>query len=232
MTRAKRLLALQDIDTKRDDTRARLLKIAKALRGNPAVVKAERQVAQAERALAAVEPDLRTASLERQSVKEHLEREETTLYGGRVRSPKEVQNLKKETDALRRRLSGLDDQVLELMVARDDAAAQLEEARADLADAISQASSNAEALHAEQARLADVAKALDAKREKAVAAVPPADLQRYDRIRAAMGGRAVAVLRGDTCGGCGMQLPRHEADRVLDSHGLVPCPGCGRILAG
>lgn len=232
MTRAKRLLALQEIDIQRDDARARLLRIAKALRSNPAVVGAERTLAQAEGALAAVEPDLRAASLERQSVKEHLEREEATLYGGHVRAPKEVQNLKKETDALRRRLSGLDDQVLELMVARDEAAETVEAARATLADATAQAASNTEALRAEQTRLAGVVKALDAKREKAADAVPPADLQRYDRIRAAMGGRAVAVLRGDTCGGCGMQLPRHEADRVLDSHGLVPCPGCGRILAG
>jgi len=232
MSRATRLHTLQEIDSRRDRARAELARIAARLRGDSAVAEARQTAAAAEAAVAELEPRYRSISRDREDVKAHLGREEQKLYGGAVRAPKEVQNLQREVEALRRRLAVLDDSVLELMVARDELRERLTAATDALASTIASAAADTRELRKQQASLAATVLDLDARRRQAAETVPAADLAAYDRLRREKGGLAVARLAGSDCGSCGIQLPRHEADRVLSSHGLIYCSGCGRILAG
>jgi predicted nucleic acid-binding Zn-ribbon protein len=70
------------------------------------------------------------------------------------------------------------------------------------------------------------------EREQTAGSVP-VDLQSvYDRLRARLGGVAVARLVGNHCDGCHLTLPAVELDRVrhLPEGELVTCEQCGRIL--
>jgi predicted nucleic acid-binding Zn-ribbon protein len=231
MSRANRLLALQEIDSQRDRCRTKLAKIAAALRVNAAVERAKREVAEAQAVASDVEPRFRDASRAREEAKAHLDREQAKLYSGAIRSPKELQGFQRETQALQRRLGELDDTVLELMLARDDAERRLRVARDALGAAEDKAAAESRALQRQQAQLTDEMRDLDARRQHAVSAVEVADMQVYERLRASKGGQAVSPLHSDICDACGMQLPRLLADKVEDSNGLVTCPSCGRILA-
>lgn len=231
MSRSQKLLELQKIDLERDALVADLARVMAQLKGNPAVVAARRELDDAAAALAVVQPVLTDQDLERDSVKEHIAREEQKLYGGRVKAPKELQNYELEIASLKRHLAELDDAALETLLERDDAADRLNAAEAALKEA-------EEAAVVEQAELVDRKRALtagvrqlDSDRAEMSASIPPADADRYKRLRKAKGGRAVAEARDGTCSACGMLLPRQDIAHVREGADLIPCPGCGRLLS-
>lgn len=231
MSRANRLLALQEIDTQHDRVSARLAKVIAALKDHRAVAAAQHALAEAEAALAEIEPRYRTAHHAREAAKAHLDREQKKLYSGTIRAPKELQNYQRETEALQRELADRDDKLLELMLARDDARDRVRAASEQLEAVQAKAATGAQSLSKERDRLEAERVQLQARRDRASAGIPAADLAAYQRLRAAKGGQAVSRLVDGECATCGMQLPRHQADQVAGSHGLVNCPGCGRILA-
>ncbi|MEZ5140978.1 MAG: C4-type zinc ribbon domain-containing protein [Acidimicrobiales bacterium] len=51
-------------------------------------------------------------------------------------------------------------------------------------------------------------------------------------MRSQLGGVAVARLHGGACGGCHLQLPAAEVDRIkhLPEDQLATCEECGRLL--
>jgi hypothetical protein len=54
----------------------------------------------------------------------------------------------------------------------------------------------------------------------------------YERLRQRLGGVAVALLVGSSCGGCHLTLAAGEIDAIrrLPPDALVTCAQCGRIL--
>jgi len=69
-------------------------------------------------------------------------------------------------------------------------------------------------------------------RDDAVAGVADDLIDRYEKLRARLGGVAVARLVGGRCTGCNLLLPTSEVDRIRheDPDTLVFCEQCGRIL--
>jgi predicted nucleic acid-binding Zn-ribbon protein len=227
-----RLLDLQRIDERRDEAMARLKHVVGALKGDQTLRQAQEAARAASEKLAAIERELRRHDLERQSLKQHIAEEERTLYGGRVTAPKELQNLELEIQSLRRRLAGLDDTALELMLARDEADATSQEAEAALEATASTVATETESLTSEQTELTAAIRDIDREREEIAAVIPPADLALYERLRRGKGGVAVARTSGEHCGVCGIQLPRQDLSRARTGEALVQCTGCGRILVG
>jgi predicted nucleic acid-binding Zn-ribbon protein len=230
MSRSNLLFELQKIDLARDDQITDLSRVVAALQGNPELARAAKHVEDAEAELARIEPILRDRNLERDGVKEHVAREEQKLYGGIVKSPKELQSLELEVEALKRRLSELDDEVLEAMLARDEAAARLASAREHLRTTQEAAAAEQVELMQRKAELTARVRQLDADRLGLVERIDKADLDQYTRLRAAKNGRAVARIREGSCDACGMQLPRQDVARARNDASFVYCPGCGRIL--
>lgn len=230
MSRSNLLFELQKIDLARDDRIAELTRVVAALQGNPEVARATKQVEVAEAELARIEPILRDRNLERDGVKEHIAREEQKLYGGVVKSPKELQSLEQEVEALKRRLLDLDDEALEAMLARDEAAARLATAQEHLRITQEAAAAEQVDLMQRKGELTAAVRQLDADRLELVERIDKADLDLYTRLRAAKNGRAVARIRDGSCDACGMQLPRQDVARARDDSSFVYCPGCGRIL--
>ena len=62
------------------------------------------------------------------------------------------------------------------------------------------------------------------------AQVEPPLLQRYETLRQAKGGRAVAKVERDLCQGCRMSLPTQLRQRVRSGRQAVNCSSCGRML--
>jgi len=62
--------------------------------------------------------------------------------------------------------------------------------------------------------------------------IDSAAIARYDRLRARLGGVAVARLDGSRCGGCHLDLSTSELEevRAVGPGVLADCPQCGRML--
>ena len=158
---------------------------------------------------------------------------DTKLYSGSVSNPRELQDLQEEIDALGRRISVLEDREIEIME-------QVEPVEALVAGLTATAAAQQTALGEAETRLtvaeAELAVAIDeeaARRVTQTEVVDPDLLAEYDKLRAGLGGVAVARLVGAQCGGCHLTLSAMEANRLRrlpDDGEVAHCEECGRIL--
>jgi uncharacterized protein len=164
---------------------------------------------------------------------EKVARSEATLYGGTVSNPRELQALQDEIGAIKRRISQLEDEELEQMVAAEPLDARAEELAATRSQLEAEASSLTAAVA--EAEVAIEAELVEhrAARSAAVTSVEPDLLAEYDHLRKQLGGVAIARFEGGSCLGCHLRLPAMEVDRIkhLPADELVHCEECGRILA-
>lgn len=232
MNRAQSLLELQKIDRALDALGARLRAIAAELAGNTELTEAVEAVVQAEAAAAELDRHLRSVNLDRTGVKEHISSEESKLYGGGVKAPKELQSLELEVASLRRRLAVLDDESLALMLERDSAMERLDAAQGRRSDIEHASGDRSRQLASDRSDFEAKRDTLASRRDLAAKTIDGPSLAGYDKIRRAKHGIAVAELRADGCGACGIQLPRSAVEKTRQSDSLIRCPGCGRILAG
>jgi len=100
-------------------------------------------------------------------------------------------------------------------------------------DACSEAEAAARAvLAAAEAELDEQGSRLRAERSVLLEQLPTDLLSRYDQMRPAYKGVAVARLQGTRCTGCHLDLSRVEIEavRALPSGEIPECPQCARIL--
>jgi hypothetical protein len=230
MSRTRGLQDLQTIDLQAAQATARLARIETALADDTAGAELRAAHAGAEREQAAGRRALQAIQDERASLKARLATEERRMYDGSTTSPKELQGLQREVEALRRRLAALDDEALTRMLAVDAADARLAEATERLATAEQASAGRHAAQLAERDKLKAALAHLERARVRHAPAVPPDQLALYEQVRRQVGVRAVAEIKDENCGACGIHLPRHLLDDAARRAELTTCGHCGRIL--
>lgn len=167
------------------------------------------------------------------SLQAKAEQHDKTLYGGSVGNPRELQALQDEIAALKRRISHLEDQELEVMEELEPVDRRL----AELTRRRTELDERATALRAE---IAEAEVEIDAElsrvrsaRAAAAGTAEPDLLAEYEQLRPRTGGIAIARLVNGHCGGCHLALSAVEVDRIkrLPEDELVHCEECGRLLA-
>ncbi|MGH2767350.1 MAG: zinc ribbon domain-containing protein [Actinomycetota bacterium] len=156
--------------------------------------------------------------------------EEERLYSGRVANPRELADLQREIESLKRRVSGLEDSDLEVMEELDVAERRLRDLQAEVEGA---RSTLGEARQRCARAAAEIEAALEASRAEREAWRPKLDsslLSLYDELRASKGGVGVAAMMDGVCQGCHMRLPAQEYERARTAQGVVRCDDCRRIL--
>lgn len=159
-----------------------------------------------------------------------IAREEGRLFSGGVSSPKELSALQAEVEMLKRKKSTLEDQLLEVMEHREQAAATVARLETEHATATATAARlEAEVAHLTQEIDAELA-ARRAARAEIAPDVPDDLIATYEKIRDSKGGVGAAALVGNTCSGCHTSLPSRELERMRAEGGLQRCENCRRIL--
>jgi predicted nucleic acid-binding Zn-ribbon protein len=229
------LLALQDLDTAIDQHRHRRAHLPER-----AELVAIDQEAASLRSAAAKVTEVRDPIAERQAAlegdlsatEERAAAVTRRLYGGEVSASRELQALAADIDALKARASVLEDQVLELMEEREPLDDRLSHLSTELAGLEQRRRGLTAALATSEAAVDEQLSDLAGRRDAAARAVPGDLGATYDRLRAGLGGVAVARLVGSHCDGCHLTLPAVELDRIrhLPDGEVVTCDQCGRIL--
>lgn len=231
----ERLLALQDLDTAVSQLQHRRAGLPErkelagvaaargALEGRMAAVRAERtELAQRQGEL---EQQIATATA-------RLETLEQRLYAARGAPARDLQAMDEEIRHLRHRRGELEDAELEVMVGAEPLDAGLEAMAAEQARLDGQAAALAAAIEEAEAAIdAELGERTGARADVA-ARVGAELLGRYEALRARLGGTGAARLVGNRCGGCHLELPAMEVDRIrrLPPGTVVTCDQCGRIL--
>jgi len=157
---------------------------------------------------------------------------ESTLYGGSVSNPRELQALQDEIASLNRRVGLLEDEELAIMEQLEPVDAALAEATDEEVRLGAEVERLGMAVTIAEAELEQQLEANLVTRTEQAAQVPGPLLAEYESIRAQSGGIAVAALTAGQCGGCHMRLSSMELDRVKKqpADAIVHCEECGRLL--
>jgi predicted nucleic acid-binding Zn-ribbon protein len=156
---------------------------------------------------------------------------EERMFSGRVSNPKELSSLQSESESLKRRIAKAEDDLLEAMIALDEARERAASAGRTLSEATAEHEKRMQDLHAEREQLDGRLSKLDASIQSMRASLEPQDLRTFDDLTRRKAGRPVAVLnRNNVCGGCGVSVPLMIAQQARARTGLAFCPTCERIL--
>ena len=180
--------------------------------------------------LSARRSKLRNAELELDSLVQKAREVEEALYSGAVSSPRELDNLRKDSEHLRRRISQLEDDILEGMAVVDDLAAAAQEGQERLEALEAQRARLHTALVQEYKDLRERLQELQETREDVRGQLGQPELTLYDELRKTKAGRALAPLQEGMCQICRVAVPAAKASRAQEGTAIATCEGCGRIL--
>lgn len=231
MSRISTLWHLQSTDQEIDDKTKRARAVDALLANDPNVSAARAELETAQKNLAVTRRSLRDREQDAAGLDAKIKQVEERLYGGRIGNPKELDGLEKDLQMHKRRRSEMDDTLLTLMDATDDAQ--------KLAEVKTQALKMLEGVRAgdvahltrEKESLAQRLAELDTQREQMRAALDADALKQYDNLRRTKAGRAVSQVKNGSCGVCGVAVPTGLLNRVRTGDEIVLCSSCGRMLA-
>ena len=230
MTIARTLYEIQTIELDIIEGTKRLKSVNAQLKDADLLRQAKEEYAVAAAALDENSKQTRDLEVQIETTVEKRKATETRLYSGSVGNPKELQDMQMEVESLNRRRAQLDDELLQLMMARDHASHNMEASRQLLEEVQGAHDKLQTDLREEKAALSQEIERLMAKRKSALAQAPAAALQTYQNMRRAKGNRPIAVLQAKACTICGIKQDNTVLAAIRRGKELVNCSNCGRIL--
>jgi predicted nucleic acid-binding Zn-ribbon protein len=166
------------------------------------------------------------------SLNERSNQAEKRLYSGSVGNPRELQALQDDVASIRRRISQVEDDELEVMELLEPVEANRSELLAERERLEDEGMKLRASLAEVESEIESELATVRAERAEAASVVDDEQWAQYDRLRAQLGGVAIARLVGATCQGCHLALPAAEVDRIrhLSPDEAVNCEECGRLL--
>ncbi|HYL53208.1 MAG TPA: C4-type zinc ribbon domain-containing protein [Acidimicrobiia bacterium] len=231
----ERLLALQEHDTALDRLRHRRASLPE--RAELDARSSELRAQQAARLTLqtrrdAVHSEERRLDDEARSIEVHAAEVDKRLYSGTISSPRELQAMQSDLEMLRRQLSDLEDQELEVMEQREALDEQLAALDASIGSSEARTRALRDAIAAAEAEIDREMAGEAATRAEAAAPLPDSLVRDYERRRAQNKGAGAARLVGTTCQACHLTIPSTEAEHIRRAAGseVAYCDNCGAIL--
>ncbi|MGA2490096.1 MAG: C4-type zinc ribbon domain-containing protein [Anaerolineales bacterium] len=177
----------------------------------------------AEQALKQAERDVQSQIIK-------IEQTQSSLYGEKSHSPKELQDLQNDVFALKRHLVTLEDRQIDAMQESETSEAEQQFAHAKVSAALDSRVELNKGLHHEQEMIKNELERFLLERNAVSGAIPTAELGLYVQLRQQRRGVAVAVIAENSCGACGTTLSLAQVQSAHASDHIMLCPSCGRIL--
>jgi uncharacterized protein len=226
------LYRVQHLDSKIDQIKSRLETIEHILSDNKDIMLAKKKLEKAEENAKKFRIQLHQImdKVEAQRIK--LKTNQTALFSGRIKNPKELEDLQMESEALKRYIAQLEDEQLEMMIINEEAENAESQTRKILEQVKANSIEQNAALLGERSKLEDDLERLLREKEAVLPAIPPQSLQLYQHLRETKRGIAVTTVTDGGCSICGQALTPANLQSIRASKKLIFCPSCGRILYG
>ena len=175
--------------------------------------------------------DLRRSEVDVEAVTERIKKDEARLNSGAA-SPKELEQTQHELVTLGKRKAELEDSELEIMLRFDSVKNRLNELANDevgLKKLELELNLRLENSKSEIGTELDLAKS---SRSALVPQIDPPLYELYEKVRASANGVGAALLIGNKCDGCHLEINAIERERIkgLDAEEVLRCEECRRIL--
>lgn len=230
MNQSANLYQLQKIDLEIDRLNRHLQEIENILLNNDDLIAAEKKVAdirsvtsRALEALQLVEEEVKTLRIKK-------EQSETSLYGGKIRNPKELNDLETEISSLKKRIGNLEENQLEKMIDLENSENQEMNFKKDLNRVRAEIINKNSNLLGEKEQIVQKLTRYKIERSAAVQSISASTLEIYEKLRLQKRGIAVAIIQDSACSACGVSLRPAEIQACRAASDMFFCASCGRIL--
>jgi len=230
MQLAAQLWQLQEADLEIQHKQRRLAEVEKHLGESEIVASTRRELEAHREKLQHWQTRQRDLELEIQGVTDRIRSSNRQLMSGRVHNLKELEGLQASVQALRRRRSALEDDVLEAMLTIDDLTQTVAALEERLAGLEAEWQARQAMLEEEREQLLATLKSLETRRQTLSSEIGPEMLALYEHLRQRKGGRPVARVEGSSCQVCGVSLSIRDIQDARYGDSLVFCSNCERIL--
>jgi uncharacterized protein len=230
MSTAFGLFRLQQVDSRITQVEARLRKIQETLDNDSELQTALQSLKTAEQEEHRLDQQRRSSEEQAKDQQIKIQQAESSLYGGKVQNPKELQDLQADALSLKKHLVLIEEQELEAMVQLESTQAVVQSAEDQLRGIQSRLTEDNRHLLEGQESLSRDLVDLQTERQAALSAVDAEALREYDALREERRGLAVAEIADNACGACGTTLTAALQQSARHAPDLVHCPTCGRIL--
>jgi uncharacterized protein len=227
----KYLIELQAVDHRLIEIRERLSRFPKRLAEVEARVTAARQeITTAKEALLASLKDRKTYEMDVEQWKERAKK-----YRGQsseVKTNESYKALLHEISNAEDEVAKAEDRLLDRMVAGEEYDRQVKAAESSVKQVEAAAATERQSIQAEYNAAQKELAAAEAVRAAAKAAVPEDLVDHYERIAKRHGGIALAEIRGEGCGQCGVHIRPHVIQQLQrdSNEEFFHCETCTRIL--
>lgn len=229
------LMRVQDLDTemvqlnhRRDSLaeRSELDKVEAAIAQMTSEISKERsQLEELSKRQEEMEEQVSALSRRRQAI-------EDRMYSERGSSGRDLQAMDAEVLQLTKRRAEIEDLELELMEEQDRIEDGVKERETRLEEVAKVADELRAALRAAESIVDTELSTVIMSRSVAASRLPTDLLDRYEVLRSRLKGTGAARIVGNRCGGCHLELPSMEVEKLsrLSPDVVVTCDQCGRIL--
>jgi len=224
------LYRLQQVDSKIDLAHKKLEAIQKTLENDAESKEALNRVTTAQADLHSAQQEFKNSSADAESQKIKIEQTESSLYGGGIHNPKELQDLQKDSASLKKHLATLEERELEAMDKAERADAALAAATTQLELIQARVNNDHKNLFADQSLLLKELDKLMEEREAALGPIESSLLQAYEQLRLDKRGVAVTQAVDNACTSCGTILSASLQQTARSQKQLAYCSSCGRII--
>ena len=230
MTNAKELYTLQELDLALDRLDSQKAKAEQEFERGPALEAMEAEHQEEAQRLEASQSLYKIQQPEVETQRERSAHLDGQLYGGEVANPRDLAVVEQEAANAREQLEKQDAEIVELSLQAEES----QEKCASLERAIAEVRASWESRHAELKetidRITEEREAIAGNRNTLVATFEATEVKRYENLRKAKGGLAVAKVERGLCQACRMALPTQQQQQVRVGRQTVFCSTCGRIL--
>ena len=221
---------LQLVDRQIDHARSQLDNIRQTLENDAELRESLKLLENAQTGHHHAHHDLKNAEAEVEAQKIKIEQAESSVYGCKVQSPKELQDLQKDIVSLKKHLSTLEEHELEAMINAEGAETNLQSTKTKLELIQARLGNEHQKLIADQSVLTLKLEQFAEEREAALAPIESNILQIYENLRLQKRGVAVAEVNDNSCASCGATITASLQQNARSQKQLANCPSCGRIL--
>ncbi|PKB64728.1 MAG: hypothetical protein BZY80_02135 [SAR202 cluster bacterium Io17-Chloro-G2] len=152
------------------------------------------------------------------------------LYDGEITDPQVLEDLQREANNVRNLLQDRDTRLMELSLKAEESRNRCSELEQRIAEIHTAWETRSAQLNKIIDELAPQREAVWAERGVLAQTLEPVSLQKYEMLRKAKGGTAVAKVERGLCQACRMSLPTRQHQQVKSGRQTVNCSSCGRIL--
>lgn len=230
MSQSFHLYQLQKIDSRLDQIQQRITSILNQIEDDSRLKNARDLHNLAAEKVNRIQRELRKIEHEVESRRVKLEQSEANLYSGRIKVPKELQDLQNEVAALKRNISALEDQQLEIMLQLEEAKNEYEQLQQTLLQVEAEVAQSHSGLIGEKTRLENDQQRLMIEKKAIISQIQPAMLVEYENLRQTKQGIAVASVEDSSCTACGAGLTPAQCQSARSPSTVFYCPSCGRII--